>query len=109
MGFNSVLLIMNDALSAIESDPEFGKRVADAIRRHYLDPRKNIDVPIGGWCNPATVIGQEHADCIQVLAVGGNSGHRLGVAIWSDNDERILKLVAEQMGFDIRRKKGRKP
>ncbi len=86
MGYNSTILILNDRLHEIENDPEFGKKVANAIRsHHYRDDRQPY---ITGQ---TTVIDVAHADVMQILAVGGNCGRVIGYSGWTSEDDDIIK------------------
>ncbi len=86
MGYNSTILILNDRLHEIENDPEFGKKVARAIREHFVaDERKPY---ITGQ---TTVIDVCHADVMQILAVGGNCGRVIGYSGWTAKDDDIIK------------------
>ncbi|MES2055789.1 MAG: hypothetical protein V4564_07625 [Pseudomonadota bacterium] len=69
MGFNSVVLILNDRLHEIENDPLFGKKVASAIRAHGHD-----EPYITGQ---TTVVSVQHADTMQIVAVGDWPRHRI--------------------------------
>jgi hypothetical protein len=79
MGYNTTVVVMNDALSAIEQDPEFGKRLARAIRDAFGGDR--VDVPAHGermiHCNAATVIETHHADHFVTVRIGQNYGEVL--------------------------------
>lgn len=77
MGYNTTVVVMNDALSYIRDDPEFGARLADAVSRAIMG--KPIDVAAharsgGIHCNAATVIETHHADSDVLVRVGGNRG-----------------------------------
>ena len=77
MGYNTTVVVMNDALSYIKDDPEFGARLADAVSRAVMG--KPVDVPAhsrsgGIHCNAATVIETHHADYDVMVRVGGNRG-----------------------------------
>jgi hypothetical protein len=56
-------------LAEIESDPDFGKRLADAIRSIHMMPGR-VDVRAGCHVNAASVIEAHHADETTVVAVG---------------------------------------
>lgn len=73
MGFNTAVLILNDALQEIETDPNFGKKLAAAIREAAYRPNLPINVPVGNHANPVTVIETHHADQTALIAVGGNN------------------------------------
>lgn len=77
MGWNTTVVVLNDALSFIENDPEFGKRLAGAIQKAVRG--KPVDVAAhsangGIHCNAATVIETHHADYDVLVRVGGNRG-----------------------------------
>ena len=76
MGWNTTVVVMNDALDCIRDDAEFGRRLYEAV----LDARKGkpVDVAAHGkhaiHCNAATVIETHHADYDVTVVVGGNTG-----------------------------------
>lgn len=77
MGFNTTVVVLNDALGEIRNDPEFGRRLADAIA--HVQRGKPVDVPAhsikgGIHCNAAVVIETHHADYMVTVRVGGNYG-----------------------------------
>ena len=65
MGFNTTVLVLNDALTEIENDPEFGKKLVAGIRKlgstGGIHPGP-VNVPVGNHANPVTVIETHHAD-----------------------------------------------
>jgi len=77
MGFNTTVVILNDSLGDIESDLEFGRRLASAIQQvnRHNSP---VDVAAHGKrsisCNAARVIETHHADYDVFVRVGGNTG-----------------------------------
>jgi hypothetical protein len=78
MGYNTTVLICNDALDAIENDPDFGKNLAAAIRRkgQSLD-KKPIDVSVGSYSNFVSVIETHHSAGTALVAIGGNYGSKI--------------------------------
>jgi hypothetical protein len=75
MGYNTTILVLNDALDTIEGDPDFGKKLCDAIRSMGVmggRRRGPVNVPVGNHANPVTVIETHHADQTALIAVGGN-------------------------------------
>lgn len=77
MGYNSTVVILNDALHVIETDPEFGKRLADAVKRAVMGKPVGVaahSASGGIYCNAATVIETHHADYDVLVRVGGNRG-----------------------------------
>jgi hypothetical protein len=75
MGFNATVVVLVDQLSSIESDPEFGKKLASAVR-HKLSYGQRQDHPY--VTGQTQVIEAHHADHQMVVAVGGNTGQVLG-------------------------------
>lgn len=88
MGFNSVVVILNDCLHEIESDPEFGKKVAQAIRAHGARPEHRPYIT-----GQTQVLSVEHADTMQIVAVGGNTGRVVGYAHHRSTDDEIAKSL----------------
>ena len=74
MGWNTCVVVLNDALDQIEKDPEFGKKLAAAIRKRSITGKEAVDVSAGNHCNAALVVHQSHADCNFYVKVGGNYG-----------------------------------
>lgn len=103
MGLNTAMIVRNDFLREIENDPEFGVKVANAIRyahhpQHYYHGQAFDVLP------------SSHADYVQVIAIGGNRIARLGgyAGGYRADDETILRNLADSMGFRLVRKPGRK-
>lgn len=108
MGFNTTVIVMNDALHSIENDTEFGKKLATAILM-FRPSQGRQDVSSGGHCNAASVIETHHANDTAVVAVGGNYGTVLGThSDWvhhtPESKEEILRDLAEQMGYRLVKK-----
>lgn len=76
MGFNTTVVVLNDALSQIRDDPDFGKRLYLAILE--VQRGKPVHVAAHGersiHCNAAQVIETHHADHDVLVRVGGNRG-----------------------------------
>lgn len=119
MGFNTVVLVLNDAVHEISKDPAFGKKLAEAI---HAQPGRDAgharyqgteDVSAGSHCSAATVISSRHADDMQVVAIGGNTGVYLGTTYGFPHDDagkiKLLKQLAEQMGYSLRKKPSKMP
>lgn len=75
MGYNTTVVIYNDSLHDIESDPEFGKRLVTAIlEQHGKDSVTVIAKGAKGSSTAAAVVvEQHHADETSLVAVGGNT------------------------------------
>lgn len=101
MGFNTSVLVLNDAIGDIEKDTDFGRRLADAIRQLSVEmpPVGGIHVPGG-----AKVIETHHNDGMSVVMMGGNCGTVLGhasmgTAFTKDEQIKVLRELAQQFGF----------
>jgi hypothetical protein len=115
MGFNSTLLVLNDALHLIRDDPEFGKKVYEAVLHLQTTRGRPVDISSGNHCNAATAIESHHADGYRMLLVGGNTAYVLGHAgHWSKDPNKVEDLktlmnnIAEEYGLKVvkmRRKK----
>ena len=109
MGYNTVVVVLNDALQQIATDQDFGKKLVDAISA-TLTRGGNIDVSAGNHINAATVVTSHHADFTSVITVGGNCGSILGSLYnqgrhTTDEDKlKILKSIADDMGYTLRKK-----
>src|SRR5439155_25660805 len=71
MGFNTTVVVLNDALHHIRDDKDFGMKLYNAVT---MIGRGWQDVSAGSHCNAARVIETHHADCMHAVLVGGNSG-----------------------------------
>lgn len=95
MGMNTACIIRNDFLHEIEKDAEFGKKVADAVRQ-IGNPRP----PYHG--QSFDILPSCHADCIQIVAIGGNLIRRLGHGgNYRATDTDILRNLAASMSYRI--------
>lgn len=107
MGYNTSVLVLNDALHRIEDDVEFGKKISRAAQEVMIRSEP-IEIRSGNHMNAATVIETHHADMTAVLAVGQNYGQVLTTsAVWPrDHDSKvaILKQLAHELGYNIRKK-----
>lgn len=78
MGYNTTVIILNDALDQIKKDPLFAEKLYDACLT--VNRGRQVDVSAGNHCNAATVIETHHADVAQPVIIGGNCGYYL--ALW---------------------------
>lgn len=109
MGYNTTVVVMNDAVDSIKHDPEFGKHLAEAIMKN-AGTNRHIDVSSGPNVNAATVIESHHADGLAIVAVGGNYGEVISNQ-WNcsnTNKEKILREMAREMGFVLHKKSQRR-
>lgn len=110
MGYQTGVMLLNDHLDGLKTDVGFGPRLYDAIlessRPEYREKGKSL--PLGYCGNGAMVLSSQHADQVQMIAVGGNYMKRLGV-LWGawpnmQEPEKLLKELADQMGYRLVRK-----
>jgi len=109
MGWNTTVVILNDALHKIAEDPDFGKNVSDATLSLQGPPGKNSTHISSGYGSAAEVVEKHHADSTVVLAVGGNSATVLHQTLgWRHNDPQfqlqLLREMADKMGYTLRKK-----
>jgi hypothetical protein len=113
MGWNTTVLILNDAVHLIEGDKSFPGKLSQAIAlagaaRGRRDGQ--VDVSIGNHLNGCTVVTKHHADQTALIAVGGNHATVVHQTFGNDKhhtaegQERLLRDWAEAMGFRLVRK-----
>lgn len=108
MGYNTTVVIVNDALDQIAKDTKFGENLARAIK-NKAGVRSRIDVESGNHCNAAHVVETHHADETVLVSVGGNLGvAQLTYHGWDHHEregqEAMLKEWANKLGFDLVKK-----
>lgn len=103
MGYNTSVLILNDRLHDIRKDKDFVEKLADGIGRQFMTCK-----PLWGFDkHQTTILGQNHADVVSVLMVGGNMGVEIaqinnGGHIAEIEDQiKLLKEVANNFGFRL--------
>lgn len=89
MGFNTTVVIMNDALRYIEEDLSFGLRLGRRVRE-ICGARNPLWCRAGNYINAALVVETHHADDIVTVAVGENRGE-----VVVDAEEKIAELTRE--------------
>jgi hypothetical protein len=109
MGWNTSMIILNDAVDAIGKDKEFGKKVCDAVLGYR---QGGVSISSGHNANAATVLETHHADFSVLLAVGGNCGSVLTSVMDSrhniENTQiKLLKAFAEELGYRIIKKRSK--
>jgi hypothetical protein len=108
MGYNTTILVLNDALHHIRDDNAFGQKVYQAVLIHQRDNEKTTDISVHGHCNAASVIETHHADEQHLFLVGGNNAVDLGYAgHWSkdyrkvDDLKSLLNTIAQRHGLQV--------
>ena len=113
MGWNTTIMILNDAADLITTDADFPEKLRQAILAVgsgiHDNSRGQIDVSIWNHCNACTVIEKHHADQTNLIAVGGNCATVVHRAFGSthhtpESQERLLRDWADAMGFRLARK-----
>lgn len=111
MGHNTSFMFLNDCFATIQNDPDFGKRVAEAIQKGF--GKTNVDVIASNGQTVGQMIESHHADTTTLLAVGGNYGTKLG-EFWGfshhtkEAQVHILKEYADKLGYKIVKKPSKK-
>jgi hypothetical protein len=123
MGYNTSMIVLNDALHAIKEDHEFGAKVYDAVGQLNVYNRATaagrprlsshlggVDISSGCNVNAATVIETHHADNTTLLAVGGNCASILHETFGYCHNEsgmqvRLLQEWAEKLGYRVVKKR----
>lgn len=121
MGWNTTVIVLNDAIDMIRDDPNFGKNLYYAVLACQRGEQQ--DVPAyayrdgqvrGVHVNAATVIEQHHADDTAIVAVGQNCGTKIGSCYYTgrhdlpEGQEKILRQLADNMGYRLVKKSKRK-
>lgn len=112
MGFNTTVVVLNDALHQIRDDKEFGVKLYDAVT---VVGRGGKDVSAGNHGNAARVIETHHADGLHAVIVGGNTGDDLGYVgnysldLGTEEGKRfLLQKMAARFGYSISLRKSNK-
>lgn len=106
MGYNTTVLILNDALSRIKSDPE---EFVESLCRMAGSGKSTGDSPIDFHrASQSGVIQTHHADSTAIILVGGNSATVLGTHYgWRHNEPEFqiqcLKWVLRDLGHEVRK------
>ena len=111
MGLNTSVIVMNDSLGSIESDPEFGRLLARAVKS------LEGDTPAEVWSGNSLVgyvIETHHSSGVVPVLIGGNtgtpirgivlSGHPLGTPT-TNYEEMLLRQLAHKHGYRLVRRK----
>ncbi|AGS80936.1 hypothetical protein [Caulobacter phage Cr30] len=104
MGFNTPILILNDHLNNIENDELFGSRISAAI--YSATQLKHRDA-IPGWLPGGKALESCHADTTRLIVVGQNDIKDVAF-LWgvssNSSPEEILKSLARELGYSVRKK-----
>ena len=116
MGLNTTIVLLNDGLHMIRDDKDVGKKLYSAVQEvgsHAFSGR-SVDVSCGGHVNAIQVIETHHADMNKLISVGGNTGIDLGPVVAArgyieegDLKQKLLREFANEMGYDLHRKRRR--
>jgi hypothetical protein len=115
MGWNSTLVVLNDALHQIKEDKSFGEKVYNAVGKLSLLPNCSglVDISAGNHVNAAHAVETHHADRTALVAVGQNYGRSLGIFFpyGEEDDEsvRVLKELARKLGYVVYKKNAQAP
>lgn len=111
MGYNTAALFLNDAIDGLKTDPNIGQKIYEAIITAPRQGDRYTDFSIGNHCNGGMVLPSCHADVVQVIALGGNYMKPMGnlYGAWRDmqEPEKLLKSLADQMGYRMVKKPSR--
>lgn len=104
MGYNTTLVVFNDALTDIEKDKDFGRKVSEAVQRVG---KKQVEISCGCHITAAIVVESHTSEIFLPILVGGNSAQVVGtygVSCSAEDPELdLLKQLAEKYGFCLRR------
>lgn len=110
MGWNTVVVVMNDALHDIAGDAQFGERLQRAVLGFSTQRRLGRDSCVsahGERCvhvNAAEVVSQDHADCRQVVIVHRNTGWTLT----SDPNDGVPDAEIEHLEWLLKQRRASK-
>ena len=108
MGYNSVVMICNDAIDVIEKDPQGWWQKAWS-KLCGLSYKKSEKFGYGNACNYFDAVWNQHADFTGVIFVGGNCSTVFGSSFnggrHSTEEEQIkvLKEILREKGYSIRK------
>lgn len=110
MGYNTSLVVLNDALSHIENDNSFGTNIARAVRMLHM--QRPVDIASGNFMNAAWAIETHHSSHIVPVLVGANlgvpvEGMHLGGMHVPALEEQLLRRLAEKYHYRLVRKGGK--
>lgn len=107
MGYNTGLLLLNDAIDGVWKDPvRFAEHFRNAFST-YGRSNDSMDFPIGNHANGGRVFHMAHADVTGVYAIGGNHTSRLcsvhnGGRHYHEAEQiQLLRDIADNLGYRI--------
>lgn len=100
MGFNTACMILNDQLHTLAKREGVGRDIELSVLTAQREGRGSNAHYTSGF----VALPSQHADTVQIVAVGGNRIFSLGYGHWRDEPEELLRGLADQMGFRISRK-----
>lgn len=109
MGFNTVVVVLNDAVGYIAEDPGWGERLTKAIcafsTRKWRKESQTVAAYTpsgrGVFCNTAQVISQAHADGYQIVVAHGNTGWE----ITSDPEDGVPDSVVKAVEWRLKQRR----
>lgn len=114
MGFNTGVLILNDAIHGIQNDPQQFANNFMLACANFQRANDVVDFRIGNHVNGGTVFHLAHADMTGVYAIGGNHTTRLSIGNNGgrhhtiEDKVQLLKKLADEMGFAVVKKRTKK-
>ncbi len=106
MGFNTTVIVLNDALEGIENDISFGRKLAAAIRSFGNAQPERVDVSAGSFVNAASVIETHHSSQTAIVAVGGNFATCLLTTFGARHHEKETQFgLAEELLDEVSKAK----
>ena len=106
MGFNTAVLILNDAMEGLKTDPDVGTAIHDAILTAHRTQYKGFSIAYHG--NGGAVLPSQHADTVQIIAVGGNYITTVAnlYGCWREMEDKVelTKRLAASLGYRLVRK-----
>ena len=110
MGFNTAVMILNDRFEDIRREPQrFVDEMLSGSCKWGVD-RGEQQHGVDFYPGQSVVVPSQHADVVQVIAVGGNCltvlGNIYGSGCHSENEDqlRLLKLLADDRGYRLVKK-----
>jgi len=118
MGYNKVVLLLNDAEHQVTQDPvgwwEACRNAFYKLWSKQRNPKTHVQEPEtfghGSYCNHWQAVWNEHADVVAVILAGGNHATVLGSYPNggkhhdAENQLAILRHVLDSMGYRIVKK-----